>query len=194
MGESGPKLPKDHTMATPIKTAQGNWRIIIEKHGVRKSKTCGTPEAASRWAALEVARITKQKAIAENGINSALGTSLPARVISAMAEVEHTHHDIAAVAMPIGSNCGIYFLLHEAVVVYVGQSKDLFYRIARHARDGEKVFDAFTYILCSEDELDKMEELYITAMVPRYNMRMGQRSRKKLGHPYAMGANTTNPA
>lgn len=158
---------------------------MVEKHGIRKSKTFSTYEAAQRWASLEVDRISKQKAIASGCINSALGTSLPTRVLEALKSAKYTHQEIVSAAMPLGQNTGVYFLLHQAVVVYVGQSIDLFNRIGRHAREGGKVFDAFTYILCSADELDKLEETYVTALMPRYNIKVGGRQiSKRKGHPY----------
>ena len=44
-------------MATPIKTAQGTWRIQIEVKGQRDSNTLPTKREASEWAARRSAEL-----------------------------------------------------------------------------------------------------------------------------------------
>lgn len=63
--------------------------------------------------------------------------------------------------------CGIYFLIKENNVVYIGQSQDIFHRISAHFKD--KIFDSIAYISCDPDLLDKMESLYIHALRPKLN-------------------------
>jgi hypothetical protein len=63
----------------------------------------------------------------------------------------------------------VYFLYHEGVVVYVGQSKTLRFRIEQHLTEGVKVFDAIAYIHCRVDQLMIIETDYITRLTPIYN-------------------------
>jgi hypothetical protein len=63
--------------------------------------------------------------------------------------------------------CGIYFLIQEDEIVYVGQSVTVHNRINQHV--GVKEFDRFTYIRCKPEELDVLETKYILKFKPKYN-------------------------
>lgn len=68
----------------------------------------------------------------------------------------------------------IYFLIQtkeygiktSRKVVYVGKSKRGMQRIFEHSN---KKFDAFSYIICNENDLDKLEKEYIDKYRPIYN-------------------------
>ena len=62
---------------------------------------------------------------------------------------------------------GIYFLIKEKKIVYIGQSINIFTRIMTHAK--YKKFDSYSYILCDESILDKLESLYIHVYQPELN-------------------------
>lgn len=64
---------------------------------------------------------------------------------------------------------GIYFLIHEGVVVYVGQARDMRRRVASHIGDGTKVFDTVARVPCVAADLDQLERAYIEELVPKYN-------------------------
>lgn len=64
--------------------------------------------------------------------------------------------------------CGIYFLVQGESVVYVGQSRNVYSRIAQH-KTGVKYFDCWCYIKCAEKDLDAMESLYIHILRPKLN-------------------------
>ena len=66
---------------------------------------------------------------------------------------------------------GIYFLIREGVIVYTGQSVNVFARIQDHLRDNTKVFDKVSYVRCPKDSLDVVENLYIGMLKPEYNIR-----------------------
>ena len=74
---------------------------------------------------------------------------------------------IAVNAVPYTNICGIYFLVKDYRVVYVGQSKQVFARIATHSAN--KDFDSIAYIPCAPDILDKLESLYIHTLNPPLN-------------------------
>lgn len=82
---------------------------------------------------------------------------------------------IVAGAMAWAKVSGIYFLIRDGRVVYVGQSVDVFGRISTHQRD--KTFDAIAYVPCERHLLDKMESLYIHTLRPPLNgdMRNGNK-------------------
>jgi hypothetical protein len=76
-------------------------------------------------------------------------------------------HEIVEHAVPVGTVCGVYFLVYEKRVVYVGQSTNVFSRIHTHAQD--KTFDSYVYIPCEISMLDKLESLYIHFLSPPLN-------------------------
>jgi len=61
---------------------------------------------------------------------------------------------------------GVYFLIDSNRVVYVGQSVNVYARIASH---GDKVFDSFAFIPCDKKALDGLESLYIHILRPALN-------------------------
>jgi molybdopterin converting factor small subunit len=63
--------------------------------------------------------------------------------------------------------CGIYFLIKDESVVYVGQSINIAQRIANHKTT--KDFDTFTYIQCKPENLNTIEAMYIDRLKPKYN-------------------------
>jgi hypothetical protein len=65
--------------------------------------------------------------------------------------------------------CGVYFLLAQGSIVYVGQSKNVLGRIAAHRSEREKCFDRVFVIECRPAELDHLEALYIEKFAPVYN-------------------------
>lgn len=71
---------------------------------------------------------------------------------------------------------GIYFLVHEKVVVYVGQSVNVYGRAFTHT---DKVFDSVYYLPCPENELLKLESQWIAKLKPIYNMTGELRKRHK---------------
>lgn len=76
-------------------------------------------------------------------------------------------HEIVEHAMPAVSACGIYFLIDEKKVVYVGQSVNVFSRVFAHL--GSKNFDSYVYLPCEKEKLDKLESLYIHFLSPPLN-------------------------
>jgi excisionase family DNA binding protein len=64
--------------------------------------------------------------------------------------------------------CGIYFLINENDVVYIGQSVNIHSRIAQHKNS--KTFDKFSYIECEKSELSHLEVKYIKKFKPKYNL------------------------
>lgn len=61
---------------------------------------------------------------------------------------------------------GVYFLVDEDKVIYVGQSVNIYSRIPQHH---DKKFDKFTYVLCEPRFLNIVETLYIHCLQPKLN-------------------------
>jgi excinuclease UvrABC nuclease subunit len=77
--------------------------------------------------------------------------------------------EIVAAAIPCNLTriAGIYFLISDGSVVYVGQSVDVYRRIASHVTT--KQFDAIHVLPCPEVELVKVESDYIRKLNPPLN-------------------------
>lgn len=62
---------------------------------------------------------------------------------------------------------GIYFLLKDKKIVYVGQTTRGYCRIFQHINN--KDFDSFSYFDCDKKELSKIESSLILKYRPKYN-------------------------
>jgi hypothetical protein len=86
--------------------------------------------------------------------------------------------EVAAAAMAIVqqaapvaqmSDCGVYFLVQDDRIVYVGQSIEVSGRVLTHFRDGLKQFTHAAVLLCAPERLDELEMFWIRALRPEYN-------------------------
>jgi hypothetical protein len=59
---------------------------------------------------------------------------------------------------------GIYFLIKEKEIVYVGQSTNVFLRIAHHM--GARDFDSWSFVPCKKADLRRREARYIEEFRP----------------------------
>ena len=65
---------------------------------------------------------------------------------------------------------GIYFLMNNDELIYIGQSYNIKKRIKRHAWAGFKTFNWFMYLKIEQPwERDLLETLYIEQLQPKYN-------------------------
>jgi hypothetical protein len=65
--------------------------------------------------------------------------------------------------------CGVYFLIKDLSIVYVGKSSNIHQRIATHVQDKAKEFDRVFILPCPEPECSRLEAHYITRFNPKYN-------------------------
>jgi hypothetical protein len=79
----------------------------------------------------------------------------------------HTEAEIVAVSEPYVRLCGIYFLVANDRVVYVGQSVNIAGRIGTHA--STKKFDRVAFVPCEEEHMNILESLYIHILRPPLN-------------------------
>lgn len=75
--------------------------------------------------------------------------------------------DIVKASLPFKKICGVYFLIKDGLVVYVGQSVDIFTRLGMH--ENFKSFDSYAFIECDKAQLDLVESLYIHTLNPLLN-------------------------
>lgn len=80
----------------------------------------------------------------------------------------HTEAEIVSVSLPVPDICGIYFLVHNDRVVYVGQSVNVPARIGHHKTSG-KTFDRVAFVSCAQEHLNILESLYIHILRPPLN-------------------------
>jgi hypothetical protein len=80
--------------------------------------------------------------------------------------------DIVSAARKGRSLCGVYFLILDSKVVYVGQSVNIPSRISQHRQDKGKEFDKYHYIECDERDLDEVEQFYIRKFKPSQNKKL----------------------
>ncbi len=72
---------------------------------------------------------------------------------------------------------GVYFLIRNETVVYIGSSKNIGSRIVAHKEN--KVFDSFFAIGVPESEMLSVEAHYIAEFVPEYNKCLPQTGKFK---------------
>ena len=91
--------------------------------------------------------------------------------------------EIIAYKTAYNAACGVYFLIENDRVVYVGQSINVYTRIYTHMKDRQRQFDSYTYIPCEADELDVLESLYIHSLAP---LLQGRSTHGNLSAPYSL--------
>lgn len=64
---------------------------------------------------------------------------------------------------------GVYFLIKQQEIVYIGQSKNVMARLTAHDRENVGEFDSFSWIHCPSGFLDEFEARCIFAFLPRLN-------------------------
>jgi hypothetical protein len=70
---------------------------------------------------------------------------------------------------------GVYFLCYRSEIVYIGQAKNVSFRVAEHIKEREKEFDTIYFIPCPINQLDVLESSLIRHIRPKYNIgRMGE--------------------
>lgn len=74
--------------------------------------------------------------------------------------------DLIKKSLSYGDACGVYFLIKDSEIVYIGQSINIASRITQHR---DKEFDSVSYVACHRSELDILESLYILAYQPELN-------------------------
>jgi hypothetical protein len=78
--------------------------------------------------------------------------------------------EIVAASIPTDPlKCGVYFLIDDDKVMYVGKSVDIHARLIEHRRSG-KVFERWHWIPCPREALDDLERSYLDTFLPKWNL------------------------
>ena len=80
-----------------------------------------------------------------------------------------TKTQILEAATSFDRETGIYFLLNNKAIVYIGQSVHIRTRVDTHRQEKRIQFDSVAYILCEEKDLDFLESMYIYKFAPSCN-------------------------
>ena len=91
--------------------------------------------------------------------------------------------EILALATPVKALSGVYFLVQNNEIAYVGQSTNIYARI--HAHAASKQFDSFAAIFCEPEERAAIETAYIMLFEPPLNGRIPQT--KQVSTPIKVG-------
>lgn len=160
-----------------VKPYRNGWRAQLQFDGERESKTFKTEAEAIDWVNWRkglAKESNTQKAILDRikFEKSKLLSFIPKRVLLAMNSVPLSVEEIIGASIPLGTQVGIYFLIRNDEVIYVGQSIDILNRVSKHRREG-KVFDSYSFIECAKENLNLLESTYITALIPELNQTFG---------------------
>lgn len=122
----------------------------------------------------EYERLAKMRERAANAmaLRPPASPQAPKRAVRAIKDVPRLLAQLSEAATPssqIQQLCGVYFLMQDKEVVYVGQSVSILFRIHQHMTDGTKVFNRWCYIDVKKAQLDEVEQFYITLLRPRFN-------------------------
>jgi hypothetical protein len=101
----------------------------------------------------------KRRILERHELSDKTALTLTSKVL--LSEVE-----IVSAANPYELATGVYFLVGGDKVIYVGQSVNVYARIAQHH---DKAFDSFAFIPCGKEMLDSLESLYIHVLRPPLN-------------------------
>ena len=132
------------------------WKIKREAIAANK---CVSETLRSEIAALRLELKTLQKEKQFSGLCRSIGMKTLA-----------TKETIVAASLSLPDLSGIYFLIKDGEIVYIGQSLCVFRRVYDHLW-AKKIFDSFSYIHCEEKMLDKLESIYIHFYQPPDNGR-----------------------
>lgn len=79
----------------------------------------------------------------------------------------HSKDDILSKSSSYKSMCGIYFLIKDNDIMYVGQSVNVLARLGMH--EHVKTSDRLSFLPCPSELLRDVESFYIHALRPRLN-------------------------
>lgn len=148
-------------MASIINLKNG-WRAQICVSGIRESAMFSERYEAETWAKNRETELNLLKKTVNNLKRINKNKMLIAEVANGFSDI-----DIITNSFEIPSTSGIYFLISNDTIVYVGQSVNVLNRIRQHLAD--KFFDKINIIQCPEKELIKLESFYIKKFNPILN-------------------------
>jgi predicted GIY-YIG superfamily endonuclease len=149
-------------MASIAKHKTG-WRAQLYVGGVRDSAVFFEKFEAETWAKK---RESELKILRDSIINSRR-IDKNKRAFLDVTDL-YSENEIIGTSIPLPETSGIYFLIKDNVIVYVGQSKNVHRRLQEHL--SSKAFDRINIIECSINDLNRLETLYIKKLKPILNI------------------------
>lgn len=156
-------------MASIIKSRKG-YRAYICVNGARTTKQFRTKAEAKSWAfeKEEELRLASDAGLpVEPELYFPVDQPIPKATKVESIELLARSEIIAASRSMIEQICGVYFLLQDEEIVYVGQSTDFYARLLTHSKS--LTFNRFSIIECPKSRLDDVELLYIQQFSPKFN-------------------------
>lgn len=143
------------------------YRAEVARLGIRRSSSFNTFEEARAWAVQLETEILGRAPTDRFGLPPAPVHEIEAAEVIAAGLIMQRGEILG---LPkFRPACGIYFLINEDEIVYVGKSVDLHRRVAEHYAHW-KQFDCYTYIACLPEQLDQLERHYIRDLRPSLNV------------------------
>lgn len=146
----------------------GSVRVRIMRQGRKFSKTFPTRALAEQWAERQEFRATGMPMLRAALEDHRIAACLPKRQRDAILRANYSAHEILECAFPVDLLSGVYFLVRDQEITYVGQTSMIFDRLAKHHRSGRR-FDSFSFIPCPPEQLDELESIYIAMLLPEGN-------------------------
>ena len=156
-------------MAT-VYAHRNRWRAQTCVNGRRASRVFPTEALARAWADREEGRTVGMPALRAALADHKVLSMLPLKLRDAVDRANFSESEIVASSFRYDLDSGIYFLIRDDAVVYVGQAKNVLRRILRHREDGRK-FQSFAVIPCEMEHLDELEQIYIRLLMPEINQK-----------------------
>jgi hypothetical protein len=150
-------------------------RISVQRKAEELERIHNTAAANALKVATEYERLAALRERAANAmaLKPPASPQAPKRAIRAIKDIPRLREELANASSPINTSkpvCGVYFLLDDAEVVYVGQSINIMSRIATHASEGIKEFNRWCYLTAKRADLTELESFYIVLLRPKYNV------------------------
>lgn len=123
-----------------------------------------TKEAAETWAAWVEEQIARSDSVIYTDDRGERRWIFPPMPLA----LDLYDEDISVASVPYTRHSGVYFLLLEGTVVYVGRTNHLLRRCPQHEGEGRK-FDRVAFMPCPEERAAEIEQLYIWRLQPALN-------------------------
>lgn len=116
---------------------------------------------------------------ANSAENLAVKQKINEKNLSVSRMVNINELDVLTDAIASPKCAGIYFLIKESKIVYIGQSINLLSRLGSHTKRID--FDKYTFVKCAKEHLNDVESALISRFNPEHNIHHRRYSLEELG-------------
>lgn len=150
---------------------KGRFTAIVDRVGFdHKCKTFDSLEKAKEWAKVIEDSINKEKE--RRSMQEVWGENF--YIPNFNLEINHILYS----RIRFEKTQGVYFLILNKEIIYIGMTNHVFRRINQHQNDG-KIFDSFFYIKCQKEKCAELEKFYIKKFMPKFNIEHKENSHRK---------------